>query len=120
MIPIHLKISVDHRVITWTRGQSRHQVSFDWPVMAIPFADGSGIAIVNEKGENAPDNAEIINEDGSSRKTVKNPEAKNGAIAFSDVYYVGDELTLIISFQGWQMACVINSSGDVIRTYETR
>ena len=104
----------------WVDGHVHHRVSFEEEIIATPTRDGSGIVVVYQRGYNAPHNAIFINRDDSHRITIKNPEAKNGAIAFSDVYYVGNELTLIISFQSWQMACVIDTNGNVIRTYETR
>jgi hypothetical protein len=42
---------------------------------------------------------------------VNNPEAMNGAICFGGVYYVGDELTLIVMFSAMQMGCVIDEDG---------
>ena len=80
----------------------------------------TGLLVVEPAGDDAPDTAVILNADGTQRAKVKNPEARDGAICFGDAYYVEDELTLIIYFSSWQMACVIDEEGIVVRTYETR
>lgn len=107
------------RRIRWTYRNRPIECVFGSPVKVIPLQNGRGFLVVEPAGE-PPDNAIILNPDGSQRTRVKNPEAANGAICFGDAYYVGNELTLIICFASWQMACVINETGKVIRTYETR
>lgn len=85
----------------------------------LPLKSGNGLLVVEPAGSDAPDMAVILNGDGSLRVRIKNPEARNGAICFGDAYYVEDELTLIICFSSWQLACVIDEDGNVLRTYET-
>jgi hypothetical protein len=110
----------DNRGIRWTHNSCRVERLFNSPVKAVAFQVGSCLLVVEPASDDAPDNAIIINGDGSLRTRVKNPEGSKGAICFGDAYYVKDELTLIICFSSWQMACVIDEGGQVIRTYETR
>jgi len=109
-----------HHGIRWTNGCQTIERVFLNPVKAVAFQDGSGLVVVEPASDDAPNNAIIMNCDGSVRARIKNPEGNDGAICFGDAYYVQEELTLIICFLSWQMACVINENGDVVRTYETR
>ncbi len=87
---------------------------------SVPFKNGTGVLVVEDASNTTPDNAVILNSDGSVKTRIRNPEARNGAIYFGDAYYVNDELTLIVAFSSWQMACVIDEIGNIIRSYETR
>jgi hypothetical protein len=108
------------RGLRWIHGTRHVERLFPTPVKAVALQDGTGLLVVEPASDDAPNNAIIINCDGSVRTRVNNPEKDNGAICFGDAYYVQDELTLIICFSAWQMACVIDESGNVVRTYESR
>ena len=110
----------ENRGLRWSHDMQLVELLFDSPVKAVLLRRGTGILVVEPAGGHAPDTAIILNPDGTLRARVKNPEGINGAICFGDAYYVEDELTLIICFSSWQMACVINEVGEVLRTYETR
>lgn len=108
------------RRLRWSYNSQLIDRVFDSPVKAVPLQSGSGLLVVEPASNDAPNNAIILNGDGSLRTRVKNPEAGTGAICFGDAYYVRDELTLIICFASWQMACVVDEAGKVVRTYEAR
>jgi hypothetical protein len=110
----------DNRGLRWTCDARPIEQLFRNPVKAVALEDSSGLLVVEPASDDAPDNAIIVNCDGSLRTRIKNPEGNNGAICFGDAYYVRSELTLIICFSSWQMACVIDGNGNVVRTYETR
>ena len=88
------------------------------PINVVLFKSGNGLLVVER--ENYPDNALILNPDGTVRIRVKNPEIDGGAKAFADACYVFDELTLIVAFSSRQLACVIDEEGNILRKYETR
>lgn len=109
-----------NRGLRWSCDARLIEQRFRNPVKAVALEDGSGLLVVEPASNDAPDNAIILNRDGSLRVRIINPEGNNGAICFGDAYYARSELTLIICFSSWQMACVIDGSGEVVRTYETR
>ena len=106
--------------LRWLHDMQPTERLFGTPVKAVLLKSGTGLLVVEPAGDDAPNTAVILNADGTQRARVKNPEARDGAICFGDAYYVEDELTLIICFSSWQMACVIDEEGTVVRTYETR
>jgi hypothetical protein len=106
--------------LRWTIDKKSVEKRFSTPVKAVQLNDGSGLLVVEPASDEAPNNAIILNVDGSLRTRIKNPESSNAAICFADAYYVRDELTLVIAFSSWQMGCVIDVDGNVIRTYEMR
>jgi hypothetical protein len=112
--------SNDNRELQWTCDGCPIERVFRNPVKAVALEDGTGLLVVEPASDDAPNNAIIMNCDGSLRTRIKNPEGDNGAVCFGDAYYVQRELTLIICFPSWQMGCVIDENGNVVRTYETR
>jgi hypothetical protein len=106
--------------LRWIANGTKFEHRFISKVIAVPLRSGTGILVVEPAGDEAPHNATILLADGHEMKRIRNPEASNGAIGFGDAYYVRDELTLFIFFASWQMGCVINEEGDVLRVYESR
>lgn len=104
----------------WETSSGPHEYKSIHPLVAVPLRGGKGFLVVEPSGSDAPHNAIIIDMEGSERRRIENPEAKNGAICFSDAYYINEELTLFIAFDSWQMGCVVNDDGRFIRTYEAR
>jgi hypothetical protein len=115
-----ISYSAGNKAISWVYNMQPVERLFANPVKAVPLKSDTGLLVIEPASSDAPDTAVILNGDGSLRTRVRNPEARDGAICFGDAYYVKDELTLIICFSSWQMACVIDEEGHVVRTYETR
>lgn len=102
------------------------RLGFDWvfdgktysmessnPLVVVPFQTENKFLVVDPASDEAPHNGIIIDAKGAELNRIINPESTNGAICFSDAYYVNDELTLVIAFSSFQMACVIDKEGGV-------
>jgi len=90
------------------------------PIVAVPLKDKTGILLVDPASQEAPHNAVILNADESMRIRIRNPKETDGAICFSDAYYINEKLTLFIAFRTEQMGCVIDSHGNVEKVFESR
>ena len=104
----------------WVFADKKYSLESENPLVVVPFNGIDRMLVVEPGSDEAPHNAIIIDGSGNYISRVKNPEASNGAICFSDAYYVSDELTLIIAFSSFQMACVVDSEGDIQKRRETR
>ena len=110
----------DEGVVSWDfDGQSINK-TFNGKALALPLKHSAGILVLYFYDGMGPDNAIILNPDGTEKCQVKNPCKDEGAICFEDAYYVGSELTLIVAFKAYQVACVTDYDGNLLKKYETR
>jgi len=89
-------------------------------IFGVPLKSGNGVVVVDLHSSAGSENAKIFNCDGTERCTVSNPMQQEGAICYEDIYYVGDELTLILAMPERQFACVVDENGHILKVYETR
>lgn len=75
---------------------------------------GDHLLVVDIASEDGPHNAYILKPDGSIQTRIRNPEAGNGAICFCDVFYIEEELSLIVAFGSFQMRCIIDEFGNTM------
>lgn len=107
-------------VVSWDfDGQSINK-RFNGKTLALPLINSEGILVLFFYDGMGADNAIILNPDGTEKCQINNPCKDEGAICFEDAYYVGSELTLIVAFKTYQMACVIDHDGNLLMKYETR
>lgn len=104
--------------VRWRSNGSSVEKRYDRPARAAALASGSGVLVVEPTSY--PNNAVIYNANGSMRSRLHNPDPQEGQSAFIDVYYINDELTVILGSRSGQMACVFDESGVLLRSYETR
>ena len=89
---------------------------------AVLLRDGSGVAIVEPDDAGGKGDVAILNADGAERFRIGVP-VRDGlsVIGFDQLYYVGEDLTAIVTFVGRDFAYVINlETGRYTRSYETR
>jgi len=89
---------------------------------AVLLRDGSGVAIVEPDDAGGKGDVAILNADGAERFRIGVP-VRDGlsVIGFDQLYYVGVELTAVVSFVGRDFAYVIDpETGRFTRSYETR
>lgn len=110
----------ERKAFSWIENGMRFNFQSENPLVAVVLKSGSGFLVVEPASSKAPHNAMILDSQGYEVARIMNPEAANGAICFSDAYYIHEELTLFIAFSSWQMGCVIDENGVVLRTYESR
>ena len=105
--------------VMWTSHGLSVEKIYGGPISAVALSDGSGVLVI-EPFVDQPDNAVILNEDGSERVRVDNPLGDRGAICFTEAGYEGEALILISRLRGLEMACVIDEEGNNLRQYEIR
>ena len=115
-------VAVSHKVLWNCDDGSKQQYEFSalgiGPVVVL-LSDLSGFLIVHSPKDN-PNNAVIVNTDGSERVRICIPSDLCDAICFGDAYYLQNELSLILFAKSWQLCCVIDEHGTIVRRYEMR
>jgi hypothetical protein len=117
-----LKLMLNRISISWSYGLQTITKRYQFPVLsANVLRDGRGVAVVESMSESAPRNAVVFNGDGTERFRVMSPLSEDQVQGFSDFYYVGSELTAILTCPGRDFAVVVDElSGKCMRFYETR
>ena len=110
----------DREGFSWSFKGKKYRQEFNNQVVALVLKSKRGILVVDPASDAAPHNAVIIDEKGMILTQIKNPEASNSAICFSDAYYIGEDLTLTIAFSSYQMLCYISENGHVLKVTESR
>lgn len=113
-------ISEDGAAVTWRCNGEEVLIKSSARVYATPIKDLGRVVVIDMHPSAGSDNAKIVGCDGVEIVRIKNPLTKEGGICFEDVFYSGNELTLIVAFQDRQVACVIDEDGNITRVYETR
>jgi len=116
----NLEYRDERRGFDWVVEGQSYSIESNNPLVVVPFKAVDKMIVVEPASDDAPHNAVIIDSEGQELARVQNPEASNGAICFSDAYYVNEDLTLFIAFSSFQMACVVNSDGKIEKLRETR
>ena len=87
-------------------------------VRAVVLSAGDGVLVVEP--DHQPDNAVIYSQDGTQRVRIVNPLGTRGALCFTECGYEGGCLTLVARLRGLEVACVIDTAGNVLHTQELR
>lgn len=105
--------------IDWIR--ESFQTGYEDEIVVTALRDGSGAVVVLPIGKTDVRNAQIVDASGTCRAKLEVPIGFEQGLGFADAYYVNDQLTAIFVTTARDFAFVIDeSSGNVIRTYETR
>ena len=113
-----LEHDANENTLKWRSGKKTVEVSFACKIVFHLLKDETHLLVVELDKASSPDNALILNSDGTKHARIKNPV--EGAICFKDGYYVNNDLTLIATLGHLDIAWVIDMEGRVERTYETR
>lgn len=98
----------------WDYKGKRIEVIQQSGVLAVPFHDGTGVAIVQGPFEGVANNrAYIFNADGSVRSEITKPTELSTAV-FSDVYYAGGGLCFFLSGPSGDFRLSVNESDGTI------
>lgn len=108
----------DANYVRWRFAGTLIEKRYSRATYAVVLASGTGVAIVEPYA--GPNNAVIVNADGTERVRLINPLTSKGAICFMYPYYVGGELTVMVALPADQFGCVFDEQGRCLRTYETR
>jgi hypothetical protein len=111
--------------ISWIDESSGAEIlkEYSAPVKgAVLLGDGSGVAIAEPDDGGGKSELVLLNADGTERFRIGVPVRDDlSVIGFDQLYYVGAELTAIVSFVGRDFAYVIDpETGRYTRSYETR
>ena len=118
-----LKWRKDSCEVSWKDDHSTEIVRrYREPVQSVTILnDGSGIVIVGSYHEQGPQNAMIVNKDGTDRCRLTLPFHYELVYGYYDTYYEGLELKAIISTtSGDSMVTVDPLTGALSDLHETR
>ena len=110
-------------ILEWTHKGDPVKIDLNIPIEnALPLKDGAGIAVVlDPQNQLNPNNALIINLDGSIRFRLRKPDSHDRDASFYYFNYVQGELTVILASLTRDFAYVVDpETGQFIRHYETR
>lgn len=105
----------------WDVDGSLRRIEYEKPIRsAVALRDRSGIAVVEPLTTYGQNNAVILNADGSLRFRLELPVKDGSVYGFDQMYYIGNELT-VVSITAHDFAYVVEEhGGGYIRHYETR
>src|SRR5437868_5037269 len=109
----------DSNYARWTYAGKVVEKRYSGTTYAVVLASGSGVAIV-EPHAGDPNNAVIVNADGTERVRLTNPLTSRKAIAFVYPFYEGEDLAFVVALPTVDFACVFDEQGHCLRTHETR
>jgi hypothetical protein len=93
----------------WDYNGNHHLLKYDYPLNSvIMLHDDSGFAVVLSNEEANKNNAVIINADGTERFRLQMPIKGNPNAHFYEIFYIGEELNVIINCGGFDQECVLN------------
>ena len=107
----------DSAIASWVYDGQKIVKGTNGRLIAIKTHAGNILAVHIDKSYGS-DNAFLYGPDGTVLRKIVNPVER--AVCFDDVFYTNYELTLISGSASKRVACVIDESGNLIRTYETR
>lgn len=112
--------SQNNNTLQWKyNGEPMHKV-FDCNIYAECFKDQAAILVVKLSKQYAPNNALLLNADGTEKMIIENPVEHHQMPIFSDVYYEGDDLILTSRTNISQYKCIITSDGNISHVSESR
>ena len=96
----------------WDYGGIHILQKYNFPLRSVTkLHDNSGVvAVFSRKELPTTDNAIIINADGTKRFKLHMPINDNQDAIFSQIFYVKDELTVIIDCGWFEKECILDSN----------
>ena len=104
----------DSNFVSWLNDGKLVQKSFGNNIYALKLNSGQRVIIVELKPSKT--NAFIYDRFGNPLKEITSPDPES--ICFGDVFYSNNDLTLISRrADGKTLACIVDESGEIIKTY---
>jgi hypothetical protein len=108
--------------VSWSDGNRAVRIDFPTGGIACPLADSSGVAIVEDSGNDRQQGrAYVVNIDGPERFVLAKPSNAESNAVFSDVYYVDGILSFfLIGPHGDRRIECDAATGQILSVHEAR
>jgi hypothetical protein len=117
-----LRWTIHSNVVEWIADGPPRRVAYQKAIRsAVLLRDRSRIAVVEPLTTYGENNAVILNADGSLRFRLLLPIKDGSVYGFDQMYYVDDELTIVVAVTGRDFAYVVDEkTGEYTNHYEMR